>query len=172
MAASAIDEALRNVVAVGGNISQTALLDNFCWGNTDKPDRLGGLVRAAQACYDMAHVFETPFISGKDRTQEEFFHTFNSIYESQKQIVITSDKFPKDIPNLEERLRSRFEWGLIADIQPPEIETKIAILRSKASSYNIPLPDDVAFFLASNVKSNIRELEGHLVRVIAFSSRS
>lgn len=110
------------------------------------------------------------FISGKDRTQEEFFHTFNSIYESQKQIVITSDKFPKDIPNLEERLRSRFEWGLIADIQPPEIETKIAILRSKASSFNIPLPDDVAFFLASNVKSNIRELEGHLVRVIAFSS--
>jgi len=110
------------------------------------------------------------FIAGKERTQEEFFHTFNSLYESQKQIVVTSDKFPKEIPYLEERLRSRFEWGLIADIQPPEIETKIAILKNKAYSNNIPLPDDVAFFLAENIKSNIRELEGSLIRIGAFAS--
>lgn len=110
------------------------------------------------------------FIAGKERTQEEFFHTFNSLYESQKQIVVTSDKFPKEIPHLEERLRSRFEWGLIADIQPPETETKIAILKNKAYSNNIPLPDDVAFFLAENIKSNIRELEGSLIRIGAFAS--
>ena len=110
------------------------------------------------------------FIAGKERTQEEFFHTFNSLYESQKQIVVTSDKFPKEIPSLEERLRSRFEWGLIADIQPPETETKIAILKNKACSNNIPLPDDVAFFLAENIKTNIRELEGSLIRIGAFAS--
>ncbi|MEW6615065.1 MAG: chromosomal replication initiator protein DnaA [Thermodesulfobacteriota bacterium] len=110
------------------------------------------------------------FIAGKERTQEEFFHTFNSLYESQKQIVVTSDKFPKEIPYLEERLRSRFEWGLIADIQPPETETKIAILKNKAYYNNIPLPDDVAFFLAENIKSNIRELEGSLIRIGAFAS--
>ncbi|MFH1624844.1 MAG: chromosomal replication initiator protein DnaA [Pseudomonadota bacterium] len=110
------------------------------------------------------------FIAGKERTQEEFFHTFNSLYESQKQIVVTSDKFPKEIPSLEERLRSRFEWGLIADIQPPEMETKIAILKNKASANDIQLPDDVALFLASNMKSNIRELEGSLIRVSAFAS--
>jgi len=110
------------------------------------------------------------FIAGKERTQEEFFHTFNSLYESQKQIVVTSDKFPKEIPSLEERLRSRFEWGLIADIQPPETETKIAILKNKAYSNNIPLPDDVAFFLAENIKTNIRELEGSLIRIGAFAS--
>jgi len=110
------------------------------------------------------------FIAGKERTQEEFFHTFNSLYESQKQIVVTSDRFPKEIPSLEERLRSRFEWGLIADIQPPETETKIAILKNKAYSNNIPLPDDVAFFLAENIKTNIRELEGSLIRIGAFAS--
>ena len=110
------------------------------------------------------------FIAGKERTQEEFFHTFNSLYESQKQIVITSDKFPKEIPFLEERLRSRFQWGLIADIQPPEMETRIAILKTKANANNIPLPDEVAFFLASNINSNVRELEGSLIRVGAFAS--
>ena len=110
------------------------------------------------------------FIAGKERTQEEFFHTFNSLFESQRQIVMTSDKFPRDINFLEERLRSRFEWGLIADIQPPETETKIAILKSKAFTHNIQLPDDVCFFLASTINSNIRELEGCLIRIGAFAS--
>jgi len=119
---------------------------------------------------DVLLIDDIQFMAGKERTQEEFFHTFNSLYDSQKQIVITSDKFPKDIPSLEERLRSRFEWGLIADIKPPEIETKIAILKTKASSNNIPIPDDVALFLATNIKSNIRELEGSLIRIGAFAS--
>ncbi len=110
------------------------------------------------------------FLAGKDRTQEEFFHTFNTLHDSGKQIVVTSDKFPKDIPNLESRLRSRFEWGLIADIQPPEIETKIAIIEKKIQENNIELPNNVIHYIASNVESNIRELEGFLVRIGAYSS--
>jgi len=110
------------------------------------------------------------FIAGKERTQEEFFHTFNTLHDAGKQIVVTSDKFPKDIPNLEGRLRSRFEWGLIADIQPPEIETKIAILGTKAQENNIDLPENVSIYLASHADSNIRELEGYLVRIAAYSS--
>jgi chromosomal replication initiator protein len=119
---------------------------------------------------DVLLIDDVQFIAGKERTQEEFFHTFNSLYESHKQIVVTSDKFPKDIPGLEERLRSRFEWGLIADIQPPDIETKIAILKKKAEIDNIPVSDDVALFLASSTTTNVRELEGMLIRLGAFAS--
>jgi len=119
---------------------------------------------------DILLIDDIQFIAGKERTQAEFFHTFNSLYETRKQIVVTSDKFPKDVPNFEERLRSRFEWGLIADIQPPDIETKVAILRKKAETENISLPNDVAFFLASQIDSNIRVLEGSLIRIGAFAS--
>ncbi len=119
---------------------------------------------------DVLLIDDVQFIAGKERTQEEFFHTFNSLYESHKQIVVTSDKFPKDMPGLEQRLRSRFEWGLIADIQPPDIETKMAILKKKSEMDHIFLPDDVALFLASSSTSNIRELEGMLIRLGAFAS--
>lgn len=119
---------------------------------------------------DVLLLDDIQFLGGKERTQEEFFHTFNSLYDSHKQIVITSDKLPKDIPGLEERLRSRISWGLIADIQPPDIETKVAILSKKAEYFNISLPDEVGLFLASNLGSNIRELEGALTRLRAYSS--
>ena len=110
------------------------------------------------------------FIAGKERTQAEFFHIFNTLYESKKQIVVTSDQFPRDIPNFEERLSSRFEWGLIADIQTPDVETKVAILKKKAAAETIDLPNDVAFFLAKNIDSNIRILEGSLIRIGAFAA--
>ena len=119
---------------------------------------------------DVLLIDDIQFIAGKERTQEEFFHTFNTLYESHKQIVVTSDKFPKEIPGLEERLRSRFEWGLIADIQPPDVETKQAILNMKAEQNRIELPKEVSLFLANAACSNVRELEGLLIRLGAFSS--
>jgi chromosomal replication initiator protein len=119
---------------------------------------------------DVLLIDDIQFISGKTGTQEEFFYTFNALHDSHKQIVITSDKFPREISDLEERLRSRFEWGLIADIQPPDVETKIAILKKKSEIANVRLPDDVYYFLASSDTRNIRELEGMLIRLGAFSS--
>ena len=119
---------------------------------------------------DCLIIDDVQFIAGKDRTQEEFFHTFNTLHDSGKQIVMTSDNSPKDIPNLEERLRSRFEWGLIADIQVPEIETKIAIIEKKAQENNVILPHDAATYIAICAESNIRELEGFLTQSIAYAS--
>ncbi|NNE66426.1 MAG: chromosomal replication initiator protein DnaA [Pyrinomonadaceae bacterium] len=119
---------------------------------------------------DVLLMDDVQFMAGKERTQEEFFHTFNALHNDQKQIIISSDTPPREIPTLEERLHSRFEWGLIVDIEPPDLETKVAILKRKADMSGIDLPDDIAFFIANKVRSNVRELEGSLVRLVAISS--
>ena len=119
---------------------------------------------------DVLLIDDIQFIAGKERTQEEFFYTFNALYENQKQIVVSSDKIPKDIVSLEERIRSRFEWGLIADIQPPDFETRVAILKKKAILNNINFPDEVINLLANKINSNIRELEGAMIKISAYSS--
>jgi len=139
------------------------MIESIQRGTTlDFRDRYRGL--------DLLLIDDIQFMSGKESTQEEFFHTFNSLYDANKQVVVTSDRAPKDIPDLEERLISRFNWGLVTDIQPPDLETRVAILRRKAERSGVQIPDSVLFFIAENVRSNIRELEGSLVRLFALSS--
>ena len=165
--------------AIGHKALQNNSSSNVCYYSSERfvNDFINYVSRQKMAEFrgrfrnvDVLLIDDIQFWAGKERTQEEFFHTFNTLYENHKQIVVTSDKFPKDIDGLEERLRSRFEWGLVADIQPPDMETKIAILRKKAKFEGIKIPDDVAHWLASASCSNIRELEGFLNRVIAVSS--
>jgi chromosomal replication initiator protein len=165
--------------AVGNSILQKSPNMKVCYYTSEKfMNELINSLRYAKMdefrnkfrSMDVLLIDDVQFIAGKERTQEEFFHTFNALYESHKQIVVTSDKFPKEIPGLEERLRSRFEWGLIADIQAPDVETKQAILKMKAEQNNIELPEDVAFFLANSITTNVRELEGYLIRIGAYAS--
>jgi chromosomal replication initiator protein len=165
--------------AIGHHIRATSPELNVCYCSAEKfmYEMVNALrqkkmehFRSRFRTIDVLLVDDIQFISGKVGTQEEFFHTFNALYDMHKQIVITSDKFPREISDLEERLRSRFEWGLIADIQPPDVETKIAILKKKSEITKIRLPDDVTYFLASSDTKNIRELEGMLIRLGAYSS--
>src|SRR3984885_727943 len=165
--------------AIGHEVKRRQPMVNICYVSAEKftnemitslrNDRMTSF-RDRFRSVDVLLVDDIQFIAQKERTQEEFFHTFNALHESMKQIVIASDRPPKELTEIEDRLRSRFEWGLIADIQPPDLETKVAILQKKAESEQVQLPTDVALFIASNVRTNVRELEGALVRLIAHSS--
>jgi len=163
--------------AIGHEVKRRQPVANICYVSAEKftneminsirNDRMTSF-RDRFRTVDVLLIDDIQFISQKERTQEEFFHTFNALHESMKQVVIASDRPPKELTEIEERLRSRFEWGLIADIQPPDLETKVAILLKKAESEQVHLPTDVALFVASNVRTNVRELEGALVRLIAW----
>ncbi len=165
--------------AIGHYIQARQTRLNLCYISSDRFineminairfDRLPAF-RQKYRLVDVLLVDDIQFIAGKDRTQEEFFHIFNALHDAQKQIVISSDCPPRQIPTLEERLHSRFEWGLIADIQPPDLETKVAILRKKAEAEGVEMPENVTLFIASKVRTNIRELEGSLIRLIAYAS--
>jgi chromosomal replication initiator protein len=163
--------------AIGHEVKRRQPSSNICYVSAEKftnemitslrNDRMTSF-RDRFRSVDVLLIDDIQFIAQKERTQEEFFHTFNALHESMKQIVIASDRPPKELAEIEDRLRSRFEWGLIADIQPPDLETKVAILLKKAESEQVQLPTDVALFVASNVRTNVRELEGALVRLIAW----
>jgi chromosomal replication initiator protein len=163
--------------AIGHEVKRRQPTANICYVSAEKftneminsirNDRMTSF-RDRFRTVEVLLIDDIQFISQKERTQEEFFHTFNALHESMKQVVIASDRPPKELTEIEERLRSRFEWGLIADIQPPDLETKVAILQKKAESEQVQLPTDVALFVASNVRTNVRELEGALVRLIAW----
>jgi chromosomal replication initiator protein len=163
--------------AIGHEVKRRMAASSICYVSAEKftnemitslrNDRMTSF-RDRFRTVDVLLIDDIQFIAQKERTQEEFFHTFNALHESMKQIVIASDRPPKELAEIEDRLRSRFEWGLIADIQPPDLETKVAILQKKAESEQVQLPIDVALFIASNVRTNVRELEGAMTRLIAW----
>ena len=163
--------------AIGHEVKRRQPIANICYVSAEKftNEMINSLRNDRMTSFrdrfrgvDVLLIDDIQFIAQKERTQEEFFHTFNALHESNRQIVIASDRPPKELAEIEDRLRSRFEWGLIADIQPPDLETKVAILQKKAESEQSSLPTDVAMFIASNVRTNVRELEGALVRLIAW----